>query len=326
MALPSTAITRLDLSATFTEFDLAMSRKKFVAPQVFRPVPVGAQSADVGKIPLEALLETQPDDRAPGGEYKRGDFEISSYSYSCQEKAREEPLDDRTLKVYRDVFDAEDIHAQRAVDMLLRNYEIACAAALYDTAVWTGASLATAVSNKWSVAASGTPIEDIEGAKRYVEDNSGLEPNAVVMNHRQLWYAMRTANVVDLLKYSGSDDPKNLNHAVASQLFGLEYIIVAGGIKNTAKKGQSAAISRIWSDSYVMVCRVAETNDPKEPCIGRTFMWSEENAGLGSDEELAIITEEYREEKVRGSVLRARYDRDIKVMYAEAGHLLTTIL
>ena len=101
---------------------------------------------------------------------------------------------------------------------------------------------------------------------------------------------------------------------------------MAGGIKNTAKKGQSAAISRIWSDSYVMICRVAETNDPKEPCIGRTFMWSEENAGLGSDEELAIITEEYREEKVRGSVLRARYDRDIKRMYVEAGHLLTTIL
>ena len=51
--LPSTAITRLDLSATFAEFDLAASRKNFIGPRVLRPFLVGVQAADVGKLPIE---------------------------------------------------------------------------------------------------------------------------------------------------------------------------------------------------------------------------------------------------------------------------------
>jgi len=325
MALPSTAITRLELSATFSEFDLAVNRKKFIGPRVFKPVLVGIQAADVGKIPLEALLETADDSRAPSGEYKRGDFEFTKFSYATDEHGREEPLDDRTLKIYRDIFDAEAIHSQRAMDIVLRNLEIACAAKLYDTAVWTGATLTTAVAVEWSTVATGVPITNIKAAKQRVRDNCGLEPNALVCNQLQFENAMATDQVVDRLKYWGGDDPKNLNEATAAALFGLEHIIVAGGIKNTAKKGQSAAISRIWSDEYVMVCRVAETADPQEPCIGRTFMFSEENAGVGSDEELAIIVEEYREERVRGSVIRARNDRDLVVMYPEAGHMLSNI-
>jgi hypothetical protein len=39
-------------------------------------------------------------------------------------------------------------------------------------------------------------------------------------------------------------------------------------------------------------------------------------------EALAVVVEEYREESSRASVLRARNDRDIEIMYAEAGHLL----
>ena len=75
-----------------------------------------------------------------------------------------------------------------------------------------------------------------------------------------------------------------------------------------------------------MVACVAVTDDPQEPCVGRTFLWNEENAGVGTDEELAVIVEEYREEGVRGSVIRARNDRDIVIMYKEAGHLLSNVI
>lgn len=325
MALPSTAITRLELSATFSEFDLAVSRLRFVAPSVFRPRLVSRQAGDVGKITLEQLLDTKPDDRAPGGEYKRDDFEFDKFDYATEEHGREAAMDDRTLRIYRDILDAEDIQSQRAVDKVLRNYEIDAAAALYNTTTWTGASLTTTITNEWDDATNGVPITDIEAAKRKVRSGSGLEPNALVLNRDQFWNAMRTDQVISLLKYWGGDDPKDLNLATASALFDLEHIIVAGGIKNTANQAASASISSIWSDEYAMVCRVAETDDPQEPCVGRTFMFSEENAGVGSDEELALIAEEYREERVRGSVIRVRNDRHIKVMYAEAGHLLSNV-
>lgn len=326
MALPSTAITRLELSATFSEFDLAMSRRNFIGPRVLRPRLVAQQAADIGKIPIEALLITKDDSRAPGAGYKGGDFEFTKFSYATDEHGREEPLDDRTLKVYQDVIDAENIHSQRAIDIVLRNYEIAAAAAIYDTSVWTGAALTTAITHEWDDATNAVPLTDIEAAKRKVRDGSGLEPNALICNRNQFWNLANTDQVVNRIKYWGGDDPKQINEQMIAAACDLDFILVSGGIKSTAKEGQSAVIAQVFSDEYAMVARVAVTDDPQEPCVGRTFMWSEENAGApGSGEELAIIVEEYRKEGVRGSVIRARNDRDIVIMYKEAAHLLSNV-
>lgn len=326
MALPSTAITRFELSATFEEFSLAMNRQKFIAPQVFRPRIVGVQAADAGKIELESLLQTPDDHVSPKGGYQRGDFEWTTWQYATEERGREEPINDRRLRMFRDVLDAEAIHTQRAMDIVLRNYEIDAADALYDTDTWTGAALTTGITHEWDDATNAVPMDDIKSAKDKVRDGCGLEANALVCNSDQFWNLMHTDQVVDLLKYWGGDDPKKLNLAVAAALFELDHIIVAGGLKNSANEGQSASVAKIWSDEYAMVCRVAETDDPAEPCIGRTFMWADDGPGAtGTEEELALVVEEYREEGVRGSVLRARNDRVIKVMYAQAGHLLSNV-
>ena len=125
MAMPSTVITRIDLSSTFTEFNQKMSRQGFIGPKVLRPRMVGIQAADVGKIPIEALLQQHDTNRASGSGYNRGDWNFTKYSYSCSEHGWEEPLDDRNIKIYQDIFDAEAIAAGRAEDIVMRDYEFA---------------------------------------------------------------------------------------------------------------------------------------------------------------------------------------------------------
>lgn len=327
MALPSTAITRMDLASTWSEFDLAASRKKFIGPKALRPRIVGVQAADVGKIPIEALLLTKSDDRAPGAGYRRGDFEFTKFSYATDEHGWEEPLDDRTLAVFRDLIDAETIHAQRAVDFVLRNYEIACAALLYDTAVWTGAALATAITHEWDDHANAVPVDDVEAARLKVIAGCGMEPNALICNRKQAFHLGQCASIVDRIKYSGLDDPKNISLKALAECLQIEMILVAGGYKSTAKEGQDAVIATVWGDEYMMLAKVAVTDDPKEPCVGRTFMWSGDGPGApGTEEEIAVIVEEYREENRRGSVIRARNDRDLVVMYAQAAHLFSNAI
>lgn len=331
MAQPSTAITRTELSATFSEFDLAASQRGFIGPRCLRPRLVATQAADVGKIPIEALLQKAKNDaRATGAGYRRGDFEFSKFNYATDEHGWEEPLDDRTLRVFGDLLDAEFIHAQRAFDFVLRNYEVAVAAALYDTNVWTGATLTTAITNEWDEnhITDATPIQDIEGARRKIINGSGLVPNALICNRKQLHGLKNCDQIVNRLKYWGGDDPKSVSLAAVAACLELDIILVAGGdnLKNTAIEGQDFVAGNIWSDEYAMLARVATTDDPREPCVGRTFMWDEENAGTGSDTELALIVEEYREEQVRGSVIRARNDRDIVIMYKEAAHLLSNVI
>lgn len=345
MAMPSTVITRIDLSSTFTEFNQKMSRQGFIGPKVLRPRMVGIQAADVGKIPIEALLQQHDTNRASGSGYNRGDWNFTKYSYSCSEHGWEEPLDDRNIKIYQDIFDAEAIAAGRAEDIVMRDYEFAVASAVFSTSTFSATSVpytgggsgtvggqyvaGTANSNtgapaKWTAQHTATPIEDVEYARRMVILGSGLLPNAVILSRNAFWNAVNTDEIVLRLKYSGHDDPKDITENMMAEVWQVEHVLVAGGIYNQANEGQSLNAAFIWGDSYAMVARVAETDDPREPCLGRTFMWADDGPGApGTGEEIAVLVEEYREESRRGSVLRARNDRDIELMYPQAGCLIT---
>jgi hypothetical protein len=228
--------------------------------------------------------------------------------------------------MYRDIIDAEVVATNRAEDFLHNEYERDVAAAVFNTSTWTGASLTTAIAVPWSTYATATPQANISAAKEKVRLGSGLEPNALIISGSEFENLLLTAELKDAVKYTATPTDAVLRNAVA-EYFGLRYILIAGGMKNTASPGQAASLTRIWPDGYAMVCRIAESNDPREPCIGRTFIWPGDGPGLPGDDSgvLATLVEEYREEAVRGSVIRARNNRDIQIMYAAAGHLLTSV-
>jgi len=68
-----------------------------------------------------------------------------------------------------------------------------------------------------------------------------------------------------------------------------------------------------------MVCRVATGNDMREACIGRTFHWGQDGSSVGG------TVESYRDEVVRGNVIRVRHDVDEVILYPQAGHLLSNV-
>lgn len=334
MASPSVAITRFDLSMSYAEFNLAASRLGYIGLQVLPAIGVAKDAASFAKIDVEQLLKKSEDtEREPRAEYKRDTFQWKTDSYDCKEHGVEEVVDDLLIERYGDILRAESIARQRAIHRVLMALEAAIAAAVFNTSTWTGAALTTATAGIWSTAASGVPITDIDNAIEKVKASSGMTPNALVLSDYALLKLKRTAQVQDLLKYSGKDDPKNLGLISGLQeLFGLSKIIVGRGFKNTADEGQSASFSRVWDATKAMVCHINDdgmTGDLESPVpnIGRTIFASEGNASIpGADDgESSLIIEEYREESRRGGIIRARNKRHVKILHAEAGHLITGV-
>lgn len=329
MPSPSAAITRFDLSMLYAEFSLLANQRRFVGLRVLPAVGVARSSSSFLRVKVESVLGKVEDlKRAPGAAYKRGDYEWATDNYSTDDYGAEEPLDDRTLKMYGSEIRLERLRSLRAVNRVLMSFEQDVANAVFDTALWTGAALTTAVANPWSDASNGTPITDIDKAIDKVSDSSGTEPNALILSRKALRFLKRTAQVQDLLKYSGRDDPKDLTPGLPD-LLDLPMIIVANGRTNTADQGQDAVFGNMWDTTMAMVAHVNTTEDLEdpEPSIGRTIMFNEENAGIpgGDDGPINVIIEEYREEQTRQSVLRARNDRQVKILHPEAGHLLTAV-
>lgn len=324
--VPSTAINRVELGSTYQEYDLAMSRNGFIGNKVLKTRMSAVQQATVPLVPIEALLQSHSTKRAANGTYPRGQWEWTSYSFSTEEFGWEEPIDERTLKIYRNLIEAERIASDRATDFVCREYEQTVAAAVFNATTWTGAALTTAVAVEWDTFATAVPTRNVKAAHKKIKLSSGMKPNALIIQDDVLRNLTECDSIVDRIKYSGRDDPKNVTAVIVADLFMVDQLLVGSfALKNTANPKAAASLADIWDDEYAMLAKLAVTDDPQETCIGRTIMWSEESAGPGGDDGIAVTMEEYRDEDVRGNVMRARTDYTTVIIHVECGHLLSNI-
>jgi hypothetical protein len=317
----SLATLRPDL-ATFLEFDLESEKAGYIATQVFPVIDVQSQSGNFGKIPIEQLLQQRETKRAPGSGYARGKWDFLPATYSTLEYGAEEPVDDNEAKMYAEYFQAEQISTARAFSAVLRAAEARVADAVFNTTTWTGASLTTAITHEWDDATNCVPLTDVEAAVQKIYDNSGLWANALVINRKVFRNLRNSAQVIDRIESNGAGSPSKATDITVQMLaaaFDLDHIIVAGTSKNGAKEGQSASPTQIWSGEYAMVCKIATGPDMRDPCIGRTFHWAQDGSSIGG------TVESYRDERVRGDVIRVRHQVAEVVLYPQAGHLLSNI-
>lgn len=323
MASPSGSLATLrpDL-ASFFEFDLESEKAGYIASKVFPVIDVAKASGNFGKIPIEQLLQARVTKRNPGSGYARGNWTFDDTTYSTVEHGAEEPIDDNEAKMYSDYFAVEQVSTMRAYSAVLRNAEARVADAVFNTSTWTGSSLTTAITNEWDDAANCVPLTDVEAAVQKIYDNSGLWANALIINRKVFRNLRNSAQMIDRIESNGAGSPSKASDITAQMMaaaFDLDFIIVAGTSKNGAKEGQAAAPTQIWSGEYAMVCKVATSQDMREACIGRTFHWSEDGSSIGG------AVETYRDERVRGDVVRVRHQTAEVVLYPEAGHLLSNI-
>jgi len=323
MPSPTSNLTTLrpDL-ASFLEFDMESERNGYIAQKVFPVIDVASQAGVYGIVPVEQLLQQRVTRRAPGAGYSRGNFTFTTATYACEEHGAEEPVDDRQAKMYRDYFDAEQIATQRAFSSVLRNAEQRVGDTLFNTSTYTGATLTTSIATKWNSYANAVPLDNVVAARNRIYDNTGVWANALVVNQKVFYHLRRCEQVIDSIESNGAGQAAKQSDITAdlvAQALGLDMVIVAGASRNSAIEGQTATPVQIWSDLYAMVCRVATSADMAEPCIGRTFHWSEDGSSIGG------TVESYRDESVRSNIIRVRHDVDEVLLYTEMGHLLSNI-
>jgi hypothetical protein len=324
MPSPSTSLATLrpDLAASFEEFDLEMNQRGFISQRLLPVIETAVQSGNFGKIPIEQLLQNPEVTRAPGGGYSRGKWTFLPATFACQEYGWEEPIDEREAKMYANYFDVEQISSMRAYGFVLLAQEIRAAALLYNTTVYTGAALTTAIVNEWDDFVNAVPIDDVEAAVRKVYTGTGLWPNALVVNKKQFRNLRQCEQIIERIASFGSGSPVKAADITADQLarvFDLEEILIGSSSKNTALEGQAATPGQIWSDEYASVCRICKSQDIREPGLGRIIHWGEDGSQIGG------TVETYRDETIRGDVARVRHDVQEKILYPECAHLLSNV-
>ncbi len=342
MGAPSTAITRLDLSLSYREFSLIANQKKFIGLKVLPALGVSQEAAEFPRIKIENLLTKVEDTkRAPRGGYNRDSYEWTTDSYAVEEHGVEEPVDDATIERYGDVIRVEQVATMRAINRILQRLEYDISAAVFNTTTWTGSALTTTLGTPWTTASTADPVGDIDAAHEKVSLGCGEDANTLVLTKKGFTSMIRTTRLESLLKYDAAAVLIALNngqnqtmlsdvYAGLKQVLNVDKILVGRGFKNTADKGQTPSLSRGWNSTMAMLCVSNDDGfngdlESPVPTLGRTIFTTKNGEPLpGADDagEGSLLFDEYRDDTVRGSIIRPRNKRQVKILHKECGHLL----
>lgn len=298
-----TSINRPDLAEVVNEYR-ATAATGAIASQVMPVYPVVNQAAGFPVIPKETMLKIQDTNRAMRQTYPRSDWTFEMGKYFTVENGWEEAIDDRERKLYANLFDAETIATRRATKIIDLGREKRVADKVFNTTNFSINNLSTA----WSNAAS-TPISDVKDAVNTVRLQCGMIPNTLIISFSTFGDLKGNDEVIERLAgtFPGLEIA-SMNSAQLAQLFNIEKVLVGGAVYDAADKGQDASISDLWANTMAMLTLTSTSPDITDPCIGRTFLWSEETNGEEP------VVESYREEGTRGDVVRVRFDSDERLI------------
>ena len=289
----------------------AAGADQYVAKQLFPVFPTGQQAAGFFKFDAENMLNVPAlIARAPGTPYSRGRTSASEDTYNTRDYGHEESVDDRQRKKYASAFDADKAAVRRAMRVVLVNQEVRAHALATSAGVPN-----SAVSTKWD-AGGADPIGDVKAAREVIRINSGMNANTLLLTQPVVDVLSELPIMLDKIKYTqrGIVTPDLL-----ASVFGVDRIIVAKTVANSANEGQALTPADIWGDDAILAY-VDGSRDLEMPTFGRIFHWTEE---VGSE---GVIVESYREDSPRSDIHRVRNDSDEKLVAAACGYRLSDLL
>ena len=248
----------------------------FVAGRVFPVVPVLTNSGTFATYPKGSLWRDELAPRPLGGELPRADYEVGTDTYTVDEWGVKEHVDARTIANALSPFQPIEDATWHLSMMAAINAERRWATAFIGTPIWGTdiqgvAATPTAGTSvlQWNDA-SATPAHDIRYLCNLVDGATGFKPQVLVVGADAWLYLQNSAEIKEIIKYTQTGI---INEAIVAAAMGIEELIVARGIYNSAAEGAADSITRIvTADAGVLLYRTPRPG-LRTPTAGSTFAW-----------------------------------------------------
>ncbi|CAB4122321.1 Major capsid protein GpE [uncultured Caudovirales phage] len=174
---------------------------------------------------------------------------------------------------------------------------------------------------QWSDANS-DPIANIRSAKRAIREQTGYEPNKLVLGRPVFDALIDHVDIVDRIKYGQTvGAPAMANVQTLAALLAIDEILVMNAVENTAKEGQTASHSFIGGKK-ALLCHSATAPGLMTPSAGYTFSWT---GLLGAGAEGNRIRQ-FRMENIGADRVEIDMCFDTKLVASELGYFFDTIV
>ena len=147
----------------------------------------------------------------------------------------------------------------------------------------------------------------------------GEEANTMIMS-LQVFNRLKRSKLMQTYLYghlNTTQGGSNITPQLIGAAFGIPNVVIAKKSYDTALKGKTSSVSPVWGNSYVWIGKIA-AGDFMNGGAGRTIIWEADSEGG------LFTSDQYRDEARRGSKIRVRSNRTIKIINANSGRLITT--
>lgn len=277
MPLPTSS--DLHVNALLTNLSVAFDQadENFVADKVFPAVSVPKQSDRYAEYDRSYFFRTEMQKRAQETEAAVAGYAVSTTaSYFCDVWALAKAIDDQQRANADTVFNLE----QDATRFLTLQHKIRrekqWVSSFFGTGKWTGSTTGGDItpSPLWS-AGSSVPFKNIREQMFSVQSKTGIMPNTLVLG-ADVWQIL--ADHVDLVdRIKGGANTSNPAVGMLEQLamvLGLQRVMVAMSVENTAKEGATGTYARVAGAKNALLCYAAPNPGLLTPSAGYVFNWS----------------------------------------------------
>lgn len=253
------------------------SDDRFVASRVFPTVPVVNDSGTYYKFDKKYWFLDQMQGRAPGADFARVEFGLSTGTYATKQYALDYALADEIRANSQVPMDLETAAVQYLAQQSMLRKEIAFSTDFMVKSVW-GTDDDNAVTD-WDDTSTGDPVANVLLARRTISNNTGLDGNAMVMGYIVHQALMNHPDILDRVKYVTAATVGNVEAALAA-VFGVSSYLVAKGTYSNTNEAAAFSATAIIDDD----CLIYHNNPGAgifAASAGKTFTW-DGGGGVGT--------------------------------------------
>ena len=273
--MPKMQDAHIDRALTNISVAYLQDASAFIADRVFPKLPVKRQS-DVYYIYNKGdFMRDEAKVRGAGTESAGGDYGVeASTPYYCRKHAFHKDVTPEERANYDEPLDADTDAADFVSQKMLIRREMEWSSKFFTAGVWGreisgGDAAGENTAIKWDKPTS-NPIKDITGAAVKMAGETGFKPNKLVLSPYAFDALKNHEDILDRIKYTQRGI---VTEDLLATLFGLDEVLVAWGVVNSAAKGADNAIDFIMGKN-ALLCYAAPRPALRKPSAGYIFTWT----------------------------------------------------
>jgi len=316
---PNRTSTHIDKPLTDYSIGFLQNPGDFIARSILPIKTVSKQSDRYFKFVAADFARDEAKLRSAGEESVGSGFSVSNESYFCDKFALHQDLSYDDLINADEAVELENNSAEFLAHQMLIKHERLFAAACWGTGIW-GEDVLGASTTKWDDYTSSNPIQVIDRLKRNIHLKTFKSPNKLVLGYDVFLALKEHPDLVSRVQYTSD---ASIDTTLMARRFGVDQVIVAKGVLNSANEGLSASMGYLLDPKSALLIHSPPSVGRMTAAAATSFAWT---GSPTLPRPMGVVTRRMDDEKTQSRRIETEICVDVKVTGADLGAYISAIV